>query len=51
MTTITELLLGAVHVGDVLPELRYDVTATTVVLGALADPRHAARCTTITTSR
>jgi acyl dehydratase len=30
------LLLGDVSVGDALPELRYDVTATTVVLGALA---------------
>jgi hypothetical protein len=30
------LLLEKVHVGDRIPELRYDVTATTVVLGALA---------------
>ena len=30
------LLLGDVAKGDALPELRYDVTATTVVLGALA---------------
>jgi acyl dehydratase len=30
------LLFGDVAVGDRLPELRYDVTATTVVLGALA---------------
>lgn len=30
------LLHGSVTVGDSLPELRYDVTATTVVLGALA---------------
>jgi acyl dehydratase len=30
------LLLGDVAKGDELPELRYDVTATTVVLGALA---------------
>jgi acyl dehydratase len=30
------LLLGAVRAGDALPELRYDVTATTIVLGALA---------------
>jgi acyl dehydratase len=30
------LVLGKVHAGDRLPELRYDVTATTVVLGALA---------------
>ena len=37
--------------GDVLPELRYDVTATTVVLGALASARHGGRCTTTTTSR
>jgi acyl dehydratase len=30
------LLLGDVAKGDVLPELAYDVSATTVVLGALA---------------
>jgi acyl dehydratase len=30
------LLFDAVQVGDSLPELHYDVTATTVVLGALA---------------
>ena len=30
------LMLADVAVGDRLPELRYDVTATTVVLGALA---------------
>jgi len=30
------LLLGDVTVGDTLPELDHDVTATTVVLGALA---------------
>jgi acyl dehydratase len=30
------LLYGDVSVGDVLPTLNYDVTATTVVLGALA---------------
>lgn len=30
------LLLGAVAEGDRLPELRHDVTATTVVLGAMA---------------
>jgi acyl dehydratase len=30
------LLLDAVHEGDALPELAYDVTATTIVLGALA---------------
>jgi hypothetical protein len=30
------LLLGKVHAGDTLPELRYDVNATTIVLGALA---------------
>ena len=34
--TTPSLLLGAVHEGDELPELRYDVTATTIVLGALA---------------
>jgi len=28
--------LDQVHVGDALPTLRHDVTATTVVLGALA---------------
>ena len=36
MTTTTELLLSSVAVGDALPELSYDVTASTVVLGALA---------------
>ena len=36
MTTAPALLLGDVAVGDALPELGYDVTATTVVLGALA---------------
>mgnify|MGYP000988898891 CR=1 FL=1 len=36
MTATASLLLGDVSVGDVLPELAYDVTATTVVLGALA---------------
>ncbi|MET0159389.1 MAG: hypothetical protein ABW279_07890, partial [Acidimicrobiales bacterium] len=30
------LVLGDVSVGDEVPELAYDVTATTVVLGALA---------------
>ena len=30
------LLLGDVHEGDVLPALVYDVTATTVILGAMA---------------
>ena len=30
------ITFGKVQVGDALPELRYDVTATTVVLGALA---------------
>ena len=30
------LTIADVHVGDALPTLRYDVTATTVVLGALA---------------
>ncbi|HXQ75441.1 MAG TPA: hypothetical protein VN791_03010 [Acidimicrobiales bacterium] len=34
--TTPVLLLGEVAVGDRLPELAYDVTATTVVLGALA---------------
>ena len=39
MTTLARaprLLIGDVRVGDELPELRYDVTSTTVVLGALA---------------
>jgi acyl dehydratase len=36
VTTTTKLLLSSVAVGDSLPELSYDVTATTVVLGALA---------------
>ena len=37
MTAIAPtLVLGDVAPGDRLPELRYDVTATTVVLGALA---------------
>ncbi len=31
-----DLTLGDVHAGDELPELSYPVTATTVVLGALA---------------
>jgi acyl dehydratase len=35
-TVAPTLLHGDVHVGDALPELRYQVTATTVVLGALA---------------
>jgi acyl dehydratase len=34
--TVPVLVLGEVAEGDLLPELRYDVTATTVVLGALA---------------
>jgi acyl dehydratase len=33
---VPRLLLGQVAVGDALPELDYDVSATTVVLGALA---------------
>ena len=33
---MTRLTFDAVHTGDVLPELTYDVSATTVVLGALA---------------
>lgn len=36
MSTTTGLTLSDVHVGDELPELRYPVTATTIVLGALA---------------
>jgi acyl dehydratase len=35
-TTTTRLELGDVKVGDALPELAYPVTATTIVLGALA---------------
>jgi acyl dehydratase len=34
--TTTGLLLGDVHEGDALPTLSVDVTATTIVLGALA---------------
>jgi len=36
VTTTPKLLLGSVSKGDALPVLRYPVTATTVVLGALA---------------
>jgi len=36
MTLAPALVLEHVRPGDVLPELRHDVTATTVVLGALA---------------
>ncbi len=36
MSVVETLTLDGVRPGDVLPELRYDVTATTVVLGALA---------------
>jgi acyl dehydratase len=36
VTVLPRLLHGDVTVGTRLPELRYDVTATTVVLGALA---------------
>jgi len=36
VTTSPSLVLADVAVGDRLPELHYDVTATTVVLGALA---------------
>ena len=35
-TTTPSRLLADVHAGDLLPELAYPVTATTVVLGALA---------------
>lgn len=35
-TTTTSITLADVHEGEVLPELAYPVTATTVVLGALA---------------
>ena len=33
---MTRLMFDAVRAGDVLPELTYDVSATTIVLGALA---------------
>ena len=33
---MTRLMFDGVHVGDVLPELTYEVSATTIVLGALA---------------
>lgn len=33
---MTRLMFDAVDAGDVLPELTYDVSATTIVLGALA---------------
>ena len=33
---MTRLTFDAVHAGDVLPELTYEVSATTIVLGALA---------------
>ena len=33
---MTRLMVDAVHAGDVLPELTYDVSSTTFVLGALA---------------
>ena len=33
---MTRLMFDAVHAGDVLPELTYEVSATTIVLGALA---------------
>ena len=36
VTTAPHLLLDDVHAGDDLPALNYEVTATTVVLGALA---------------
>ena len=36
MTTPVKLSLASVKPGDVLPELAFDVSATTVVLGALA---------------
>ncbi len=36
MGTTTDLILADVQAGDELPELRYPVTATTIVLGALA---------------
>lgn len=33
---MTRLMFDAVHAGDALPDLVYDVSATTIVLGALA---------------
>ena len=36
VTVLPVLMLDQVAAGDVLPELRYEVSATTVVLGALA---------------
>jgi hypothetical protein len=36
VSVATGLTLDRVHEGDTLPELRYDVSATTIVLGALA---------------
>jgi hypothetical protein len=36
MATTPRILLGDVSIGDVLPLLSYEVSATTVVLGALA---------------
>ena len=36
MNTVVSLTIEKVHVGDELPELSYPVTATTIVLGALA---------------
>ncbi len=33
---VTKVIFGDVHAGDALPELAYAVTATTIVLGALA---------------
>ena len=44
------LLLDAVKPGDALPPLSYDVTTTTVILGALAT-RDWRPCTTTRTSR
>ena len=37
-SVVRQLLLDDVSVGDELPTLDYAVTATTVVLGALATP-------------
>ena len=49
-TPTPTLLLGDVQAGDQLAELGYDVTATTIVLGALA-ARDWRPCTTTTTLR
>ena len=49
VTVLPLLLLDDVAVGDPMPELRYEVSATTVVLGASAT-RTGVRCITTRTS-